>query len=660
MRQKALHVSILNTTHDYFDYLAPDEDMPIGARVSVTLRGKKSLGIVVGKSTLTNPGYQLRPIDGLLDESPVLSQDCLSLIQWAANYYHAPLSEGLKGALPKRLREGKPFAFSKKMIPLSPTTTPTPPLALNAEQKNAVDTISKSLDAYSAFLLFGVTGSGKTEVYFHLMDKVLAQGKQVLIIVPEIGLTPQLLSRVAERFSYPFTLLHSRLNDTERLDNWLQCHHANARILIGTRSAIFTPLPELGLIIIDEEHDLSFKQQDSMRYSARDLALKRAHDKTIPIILGSATPSLESLQNAIDKKYHCLRLTTRAKTAQKNRYKIVDLRNQYLTDGLAEPTLKQIEEVLKKQKQVMVFINRRGFSPILICHACGFIPDCPRCSAHLTLHHVKQRLLCHHCQFHRALPKQCETCQSKEFIPVGAGTERVTQFLSTYFKDCNVLRIDKDTTSKKGSLEASLKSIEACDAQLLVGTQLLAKGHHFPKLELVVILDADSGFYSHDFRAIERLGQQILQVSGRAGREAGGEILIQTHLPDNPFLNLLIQKGYDAFATALLKERKAFHLPPFQYLALIRTKGRDMDKLMAFLSDLSGILAALEPTLTLLGPAPAPMPKKAGLYRAQLLIKSETRLALALSLKECREMIAKDKTLKRTRYTIDIDTQDLS
>lgn len=652
-------VSVLNTTHDYFDYLAPEKPISIGVRVLVTLRGKKCIGIVTGLCQRKSPHYQLKPIDDIIDDRPIIREEVLTLLRWAAHYYHAPLSEAIKNALPKRLREGRPIALTKNAaFPITPLPI-APSLTLNEEQQRAIETIKHALDHFHPYLLFGITGSGKTEVYCQVMQTILNKGKQVLLIVPEIGLTPQLSKRMAARFQCPIALLHSRLNDSERLNNWLYAYFGEASILIGTRSAIFAPLPKLGLIVIDESHDLSFKQQEGMRYSARDLALKRAHQQNIPIILGSATPSLESFKNASDKKYTLLRLSQRAQTPTLNHFSIIDLRNKPLFDGLSEVTLHKMGEILNQEKQVMVFINRRGYSPVLLCHHCAWIADCPRCAAHLTFHQKQKTMHCHHCGFQRSKPMQCETCKQQTLLPIGAGTERVSDFLTQHFKDKRVHRIDKDTTSKKQSLANTLEAINNREYDILVGTQLLAKGHHFPHLKLVVILDADSGFFSQDFRAIERLGQQITQVSGRAGRTDKGEVLIQTHQPDNPFLLTLIQKGYHAFAKQLLKERHSFRLPPYTYLAMIRTKGRDLDKLFNFLNTYKTQLLAYDASLKVLGPAPAPMIKKAGLYHAQLLVKVQNRQLLSQAISYCHERIKKNTSLKNMRYVVDIDPQEL-
>lgn len=535
----------------------------------------------------------------------------------------------------------------------------TPPLALNPEQAVAVAMLLEHQNHYQCFLLQGVTGSGKTEVYLHIIDKILEQGKQVLVLVPEIGLTPQLLARFIARFNQPITVIHSNLNESERQIAWQLAKEARVKMVIGTRSAVFTPMPDLGLIVIDEEHDSSLKQMEGVRYSARDTALMRAHLANIPIILGSATPSLESLHNCKQNKYTLLRLNHKALSTVPLHYQLIDLRSQTLQHGLAVPTLNAIKEHLQKQNQVLVFINRRGFAPVLLCHQCGWMADCKACDCHLTVHRQSGQMICHHCGLIHRIPQQCHSCQSKELIPVGAGTQRVHEFLSSYFPQTTVLRIDRDTVRKKNALDEHLDKINTGEAQLIVGTQMLAKGHHFPRLSLVVVLDTDAGLYNQDFRAVEHLGQLLTQVAGRAGRaEHPGQVLIQTHLPDHPLLNLLIQQGYDEFADALLTTRQQAELPPFHYLAVIRAQGKAIGSVLKFLHATKDQIQ-INP-VTVMGPAPAPMPRKANQHRMQLLVKSPSRKVLKSSLTQLREWLTISKLSNGIRWNVDVDPMDLS
>lgn len=532
-------------------------------------------------------------------------------------------------------------------------------LSLHPEQAQAVESISQSLHEYRCFVLQGVTGSGKTEVYLQVIAKVLALGRQVLVLVPEIGLTPQLLARFSARFAEPIAVIHSHLNETERQVAWQLAKENRVKLVIGTRSSIFTPLPNLGLIVIDEEHDASLKQMEGVRYSAKDTALMRAYRANIPIILGSATPSLESLHNCQLNKHHLLCLTHKAQSTTALHYQLIDLRSQALKQGLAEPTLKLIKDHLQQNNQVLVFINRRGFAPILLCHHCGWMADCKACAAHLTLHKQSEKLQCHHCGLTQKIPSHCLSCQSKELIQVGAGTQRIHEFLSKAFPNTSIARIDRDEVSKKNAFDDHLEKILNGQTQLIVGTQMLAKGHHFPNLSLVVILDADSGLYNQDFRALEQLGQLLTQVAGRAGRaEVAGEVLIQTHQPDNPLLNLLIRQGYEAFSKALMNLRHEAKLPPYHYLAVIRAQGKKSDAVFKLLQASKEQLSKNH--LTILGPAPAPLAKKANQYRMQLLVKSSSRKHLNQSLTSLREWLSRIKLQQNLRWNVDVDPLDLS
>ncbi len=544
-------------------------------------------------------------------------------------------------------------------IPIAHQDAVCDPLPLNEEQALAVNAITENLNAYRCFLLQGVTGSGKTEVYLHVIAQVLALGRQVLVLVPEIGLTPQLLERFTARFRAPMAVMHSHLNDTERQVAWQLACDNHIQLIIGTRSAMFTPMPALGLIVIDEEHDASLKQMDGVRYHARDAALMRAHAANIPIILGSATPSLESVHNCAMKKYTLLRLNQKALTSTPLHYQIVDVRNQILEHGIARQTLAAIREHLQKNNQVLVFINRRGFAPVLICHQCGWMADCHACDSHLTVHRSIHRLLCHHCGLTQPMPKQCPKCQCKGLLPVGVGTQRVHDYLSTAFPNAVMVRVDRDEVNQKHALEARLALISSGEAQLIVGTQMLAKGHHFPRLTLVVVLDTDNGFYNQDFRALEGLGQLLTQVVGRAGRaEFPGQAIIQTHLPDHPLLNELIQKGYDPFSQSLLNMRQQAALPPYSFLAVIRAEGNNQARVLQFLHAIKSELQTTR--IQILGPAPAPLARKASQHRMQLLIKSPSRMQRTHALAQMRTWLAGNKIASNIRWNIDVDPMDLS
>lgn len=533
------------------------------------------------------------------------------------------------------------------------------PLPLNDDQAQALAAIKEKFGQYHCFLLQGVTGSGKTEVYLQLIAEVLKKDQQVLLLVPEIGLTPQLQQRLSARFKVPMALIHSNLNETERHNAWLAAQAKVVKLIIGTRAAVFTPLPDLGLIIIDEEHDTSLKQMEGVRYFARDVALMRAFQTKIPIVLGSATPSLESLQNCYLKKYTKLPLHQKALNSAPLQYQVIDLRNQHLQEGLASQSIQAIEDHLVQGNQVLVFINRRGFAPILICHACGFMADCKACDSHLTFHSSHRRLICHHCGQNVPLPKACPQCHGRELIPVGTGTQRIYDFLKKTFPSYSMQRIDRDEVRKKNELNIQLERIRQEGVQLIVGTQMLAKGHHFPKLTLVVVVDADYGFHSQDFRALEQLGQLLTQVAGRAGRaEHSGQVLIQTHFPQHPLLNALIRQGYDPFAQQLLLARHEAKLPPYAYLAVIRGESLKPVQVETILKQMKQFLATF--ALEVLGPAPAPLSRKANYYRMQLLVKASNRKYLQTALAAFRAWVSQNKLDKGLIWSIDVDPQILA
>lgn len=533
-------------------------------------------------------------------------------------------------------------------------------LNLNVQQQNAVETILKLLGAFSPFLLEGVTGSGKTEVYLRVIHEVMQSGSQCLVLVPEIALTPQLVERFQARFSVPIVALHSGLNDRERLNGWLLAKQGKAKVVIGTRSAVFTPFEKLGLIVVDEEHDASYKQQEGFRYSARDIAVRRAQQLDIPIILGSATPSLESLYNALQKKYQHLSLPERAGEAVHPEIKVLDVRSQAMQEGLSAQLLQKMRDHLGNGRQVMLFLNRRGFAPTLLCHDCGWVSVCHRCDSHMTMHMGRKRLRCHHCGAERAVDRQCPECESEELIPIGVGTERIEQTLTELFPDYEVVRIDRDTTRRKGALQKKLDQVHEGDAKILLGTQMLAKGHHFPNVTLVGIIDIDQGLFSVDFRATERMAQMIVQVAGRAGRaENPGEVLIQTHHPEHPLLQTLLAKGYDEFAKQALIERQQANLPPYSYIALLRAEAVDIQKPFQFLNDAKQ--AALQYNLSdvqLDGPVAAPMEKRAGRYRAQLLLTAEKRSQLHRLLKPWVLQLETLKSGRKVRWSLDVDPVD--
>ena len=667
---------------------------------------------------------KLKHATAIIDDEPILSAELMAMVQWASAYYHCPIGEAMATALPVLLRRGdspdapvitrwrltaagrqvdlntlaraRRQAATLNLLAQHPdglardaidapaavlqaladkgwiesvahtrpdVTDKTPadtPHTLNADQQQALTTMLASLDHFHPCLLEGVTGSGKTEVYLQLIETVLARGQQVLLLVPEIGLTPQLVTRFRQRFQNPLAILHSGLNDRERLTAWQQARSGAAAIVIGTRSAIFTPLARPGLIVVDEEHDASLKQQDGFRYSARDLAVWRARHLDIPVILGSATPSLESLHNVEQGRYQHCTLPERTGNARMPDFKVLDIRNQPLEDGLSYPLLDAIRAHLDAHGQVLLFLNRRGFAPTLMCYECDWVAECRRCDARMTWHHADNQLHCHHCGSQRPVDTVCPQCSSTELHPVGQGTERVGQALAERFPDIERIRIDRDTTRRKGELQALLAQAESGERQLLLGTQMLAKGHHFPNVTLVAILDADHGLFSTDFRASERMAQLIVQVAGRAGRhERRGEVIIQTAHPDHPLLQQLVTRGYPAFARAALAERQAAGLPPATRIALLRAEAANAQEPIDFLEDarqrvsdsgISGVEAW--------GPVPATMERRAGRYRAQLLLQSEQTGRLQQLLGQLVRQLEGLKSARRVRWSIDVDPAD--
>jgi primosomal protein N' (replication factor Y) len=532
--------------------------------------------------------------------------------------------------------------------------------ALNEAQQQALARIANAQGKFASLLLDGVTGSGKTEVYLRAIDDVLSRGRQALVLVPEIALTPQLVARFRARFDTPLAVLHSGLSDGERLAAWRAARKGQARIVIGTRSAVFVPVPQLGLIVVDEEHDGSFKQQEGFRYSARDLAIVRAQRAQVPIVLGSATPSLETLWRAQRQPETHLRLPERAGGAQPPRWSLIDLRHHPAAQGIATPVLAAMKKHLADGNQVLLFLNRRGYAPVLFCPRCGWSAHCKRCDAHLTVYRRAKGLLCHHCGAEQQTFELCPSCGS-EVKAVGQGTERIEETVAQLFPSAPLARIDRDSMRHKGDLESTLAAVDRNEVKILVGTQMLTKGHHFPYVTLVVVLNADQGLFSTDFRASERLAQTIVQVAGRAGRaERPGEVMIQTECPEHPLLQALLRGGYEAFARGALAEREQAGWPPFARLALLRSEAPDLAVPMEFLraarelADRQGIDA-----VRIRGPAPAPMERRAGRYRAQLLLHAADHRPLQRLLSAWVPALESLKEASRVRWSIDVDPLEL-
>lgn len=696
-------------------------EVPFGRRKVVGI-------VVAEKADSEFPVDKLKAIDRILDSEPVFSKNLLALLLWAANYYHASLGEVLATALPTGLRQGQALPTEKwwrlshhgKGLPegalkraprqaellrllqqgehshrqilgagisaanlrvlsekgliesyqqvtkTEPMDAGNPlreaPLTLLPDQAKILDALD--LNSYHTYLLEGETGSGKTEVYLQAIAQVLSEGRQALVLIPEISLTPQTLQRFERRFNCAIAVIHSGLSDGERLSAWCAAANGSAGIIIGTRSAVFTPLLKPGIIIIDEEHDGSFKQQEGFRYSARDVAVMRANREQIPIMLGSATPSLESLHNCQEGRYQHLHLTGRPGGASQPEWQLVDIRKLNLNTGFSQTAIVAMEQELARGHQVLVFLNRRGFAPTIMCHDCGWIADCKHCDARLTFHQSNPHLRCHHCDYRQAVPPICPQCHSQRLQYLGQGTERGEATLEALFPDIPILRVDRDTTRRKQAMSQVIAEINSARPCVLVGTQILAKGHHFPNVTLVVVLDADSGLFSPDFRATERLGQLLTQVAGRAGRgDTPGRVMIQSHHSEHPLLALLAENQYPKFAEQLLAERRLSGMPPYTNLALIRaeaTSGQEANALLEAARKYCQGIVASRPSLRYLGPYSAPLERRNKRFRYQLLVIAEERKTLHRLLSQLIQWLEADKAARKVRWSLDVDPQDMS
>jgi primosomal protein N' (replication factor Y) len=692
-----------------------------GVRVRVPFGRRQLIGVLVGVAQGSRvPSAKLKAALDIMDEEPVFDPVTFELLRWAAFYYHHPLGEVIAAALPVALRAGQAandvvetwalsdagrrelqsptarraprqralmlwlaergrataddIAAAFKLAHLKTLAargwagavriTPEPAgfelrpseVTLTDQQGLVVDAIAASLGRFAAHLLYGVTGSGKTEVYLRVIAAAIAGGGQSLVLVPEIALTPQLVERFRRRFSAGVAVLHSALSGTARRDAWRAAHSGQARILIGTRSAVFTSLPRLALIVVDEEHDASYKQHEGFRYSARDLAVWRAQRAQVPIILGSATPSLETLENVAQARYSKLVLPQRPGAARAPHLALVDLRKHAGEQGLSQPAMHAIARHLTAGGQVIVFLNRRGYAPSLFCNACGWVATCAHCDARMTLHRRAAQLRCHHCGAAGPVPSTCGSC-GQPLNPVGQGTERVEETLARLFPDAPLARLDRDTAAGRGAIEAVLHRVHSGEARILIGTQMLTKGHDFPDVSLVVILDADQGLFASDFRATERLAQTITQVAGRAGRAARpGEVIIQTEFPEHPLLTRLITDGYEGFAASALEERRKAEWPPYSRLAMLRAEAKDSEGLNAFLCSAAALGASLaDASIKILGPATALIARRADHFRAHLLIETAARSSLQRFLTRWLPRVETLDGPPGLRWSIDVD-----
>ena len=648
---------------------------PLGEVVQLALPALLRQG--QGVHPAQDPRWQLTPL-GQQEELAALgrAQQQKALIEQLRAASH-PMTQkalqaaGFSTAVIKALAEKgwiAPFTLPKTSLPqLAPapgrSVLADVPLNLTAEQKQVVQAILPQLQRFHVHLIQGVTGSGKTEVYLHLIQQVLEQGRQALVLIPEIGLTPQTLARFQKRFNRTVVALHSGLNDRERLDAWRQAMEGQAAIVLGTRSAVFTPLPKLGLILIDEEHDASFKQQDSVRYHARDVAIVRAQQQQIPIILGSATPSLESLAKVEAGLYQVHYLHQRPQQQEPPQPKLLEIRSRRLEGGFSEPLLSNIQKHLDAGHQALVLLNRRGYAPVLMCSSCGWIAGCRHCDARMTWHREPARLHCHHCDHQQPIPSACPVCSHSPLLPLGSGTERAEETLQTRFPDVPIIRMDRDSVRGKTALQSKLDQIHHAGPAILLGTQMLAKGHHFPLVTLATLLDADYGLYSSDPRAIERTAQLITQVAGRAGREQEGEVIIQTYHSDDPRLIKLCAQGYAALAQDLLQERRQLSWAPYTFLALWRAESPQKEKVEAFMQALAAAAQELACAdflqLQRLGPVPAPMERRQGRYHMQFLLLAQQRSVLHQQVELLLDWCESQPLARQVRWSVDIDPEDL-
>jgi len=664
---------------------------------------------------------RIKPVTQIPQDNAPLSTELLELLRFCSDYYHCPIGQTVLSALPTRLRSVRPVVskpslnyqltvgglalnlddFPKRKVVqwrilakladhpcnqaqirgLSATAGAqlkalieegyveqcenSPPLVVHAfdnahvlteEQQRAVNEVVDTR-GYACFLLHGITGSGKTEVYVHLMHEVLQRGGQVLLLVPEINLTPQLEQYFRSRFpDTSFASLHSGLGESERLNNWQQAQTGAAQIVLGTRLAVFAELPQLALIIVDEEHDASFKQQDGLRYSARDVAIFRGSQRGVPVLLGSATPSLESYHNAQSGRYRMLRLKERAQAeARLPAVRCININQTVMHHGVSENLLREIEQRIAKKEQSLLFINRRGYAPVLMCTSCGWLSGCKHCAGKMVLHLNDKRLRCHHCGYQIKVPLACPTCGNADLHPVGSGTQRVESVLQERFPDARILRVDRDSTRSKRAWQIMREQIHANEVDILVGTQMLAKGHDFPALTLVGALNPDSALYSSDFRAPEKLFAQLVQVAGRAGRaDKPGEVVIQTAFPDHPLFRALQAHDFEGWAESQLAERRMAGFPPFMFQAMLRVEGKNESEVYSFLNQARAAAVALQADVEILGVVPAALPRRANHIRAQMLIQSSTRKSMQSFLRAWQQEI-NSIPVKKLRCSLDVD-----
>ncbi|MBQ0747923.1 MAG: primosomal protein N' [Marinobacter sp.] len=692
-----------------------------GQRVKIPFGRQQAIGLVVETNIEPPEGITLKPLHNALEEWPALPDETFQLLSWASDYYQHPLGECLFTALPPALRKGRPAmektedwwqacgssaalpanahkqkilldwiaqhkqgtktsdiikaGFSRPQLKalrdkdLIRAATPAKDISegqhtetiaapkLSDAQREAASQLPLPGDGFNASLLYGITGSGKTEIYLHYLKQNLTAKDQALVLVPEINLTPQTVARFQRYFGERILVWHSALNDSERLSAWLKIRNGEPVILIGTRSAVLLPFTSLKTLIVDEEHDSSYKQGEGFRYSGRDVAVYRAHLNHCPVILGSATPSLESYHNALGGKYQLIRLEERAGKALAPSINLLDIRSRPLEGGLSRPVLQALRQTLDSGNQALVFVNRRGFAPVMMCFDCGHMVECPRCDTRLTYHRRDRAMRCHHCDYQAPATETCPKCKSDAFKPVGQGTEQTEDILAASFPDTPIVRVDRDSTQRKGSIQSILKQVNSGKPCILVGTQMLAKGHDFPNVTLVIVINADGGLFSVDFRAPEQLVQTLLQVSGRAGRGSkSGKVVVQTCHSDHPLLKTLCHGRYLEMADQLLEEREAGQFPPFRAMAIFRAEADTMEQSLQILDSIKPLANA--PGIETWGPLPALIARRADRHRAQLVLNTDNRKRLNILLTGICQTLEGQRFSKGAKWMIDVDPQE--
>ena len=635
------------------------ESIQVGSRVLVEFRKKKVVGHIA-KEVLKKPNFRTIQISEILDEEPIFNSNDIEILFWLADYYQHPIGEVFDTFCPPILRKPvKRNIHSRNIQPEYKTFSNDKKITLNKEQTESLRILNK-LDGFDPCLLYGVTGSGKTEIYLRLTDTYLSQGKSVLILVPEISLTPQLEDRFISRFGDNIGIYHSRKTAKQRYDIWERSKSGELKIVIGTRSAVLCPLNKLGVIIVDEEHDQSYKQHEGFRFSARDLGIKRAQVKGIPIVLGTATPSLQTLRLVQEKKYKETKLLKRANGSKPPGFITLDINDSQLESGIAKESLDAITNTLKENKQVLIFINRRGFSPLYECSSCRWTAECSSCDARLVFHHGLNRLICHRCDSAYGVPNKCPACNSSSLNLQGSGTERIELFLENYFEGTTIIRLDQDTTKKKGSLKEILEMVHKSESAILVGTQMLAKGHDFPRVELGIILNCDSGITSPDINSLEKISQLLIQVSGRVGRkENNGKVIIQTRYPEDKNLLELKSGDYLNFALNNLKQKKELCHPPYSAIALLRTTSPLAKNNINFLNQASNSIK-LKSDMSIIGPIPSIIAKSRGNFRHHSIIQASSKIDLNKLIKNIIFLAGSWKETKKVKWYFDIDPIDFN